>query len=178
MLEALISSKTRIKLLLKFFLNSKTTAYLRGLEAEFGESSNAIRIELNRFEEAGMITSELQGNKKIFSANTAHPLFREIHNIVLKNIGFDRIIETVIERLGDVEHVYVTGDFAQGRNGSVIDLLFVGNVDKNYLVNLVEKAEKLINRRIRFIIYDQADVQLGKSIDTDPAPLLLWSKGQ
>ncbi len=165
-------------MLLKFFLNSKTTAYLRGLEAEFGESSNAIRIELNRFEEAGMITSELQGNKKVFSANTAHPLFREIHNIVLKNIGFDQIIETVIERLGDVEHVYVTGDFAQGRNGSVIDLLFVGNVDKNYLVNLVEKAEKLISRRIRFIIYEQTDNQLSNHINSHPAPLLLWSKEQ
>jgi hypothetical protein len=165
-------------LLLKFFLNSKTTAYLRGLEAEFGESSNAIRLELNRFEESGMIVSEVKGNKKVFSANTSHPLFKEIHNIVLKNIGFDRIIETVIERLGDVEHVYVTGDFAQGRNSTVIDLLFVGQIDKNYLVALVEKAEKLINRRIRFIIYDQVDEQLDQHLDTTPAPLLLWSKEQ
>ena len=57
MLETLISSKTRIKLLLKFFLNSKATSYLRGLESEFGESSNGIRIELNRFEKAGMLSS-------------------------------------------------------------------------------------------------------------------------
>ena len=55
MIETLISSKTRIKLLLKFFLNSNTTAYLRSLESEFGESTNAIRIELNRLEEAGML---------------------------------------------------------------------------------------------------------------------------
>ena len=53
MIETLISSKTRIKLLLKFFLNSNTTAYLRGLEEEFGESTNSIRLELNRFEKAG-----------------------------------------------------------------------------------------------------------------------------
>jgi len=62
MIEALISSKTRIKLLLKFFLNSNATSYLRGLESEFGESTNSIRIELNRFEEAGMLTSYNQGN--------------------------------------------------------------------------------------------------------------------
>lgn len=175
MLEALISSKTRIKLLLKFFLNSNTTAYLRGLEAEFGESSNAIRIELNRFEEAGMILSYNEGNKKFFSANTQHPLFREIHNIVLKNIGFDRIIENVIERLGDVEKVYVTGDFAQGRNSPVIDLLFVGNIDHAYLIELVEKAEKIIERRIRFLIYTNNDAGLLQQINTDPKPLLLWS---
>ncbi len=176
LLETLISSKTRVKLLLKFFLNSNTTAYLRGLEAEFGESTNAIRLELNRFEEAGMIKSNTQGNKKFFTANTAHPLFREIHNIVLKNIGFDQIIENVIERLGEVERVYVTGDFAKGRNSPVIDLLFVGNVDKNYLVQLVEKAEKLIDRRIRFLIYAENDVNLADQLNTTPLPLLLWSK--
>ena len=84
MIEALISSQTRIKLLLKFFLNSKTKAYLRGLESEFGESTNAIRLELNRFEKAGMLSSEIEGNRKFFTANTAHPLYRELHNIVLK----------------------------------------------------------------------------------------------
>jgi len=50
MIESLITSKTRIKLLLKFFFNSQTKSYLRSMEKEFGESSNAIRIELNRFE--------------------------------------------------------------------------------------------------------------------------------
>lgn len=57
MIEALISSKTRIKLLLKFFLNSSNRAYLRGLEEEFGESTNAIRLELNKLEKAGMVSS-------------------------------------------------------------------------------------------------------------------------
>jgi len=38
MLEALITSKTRIKLMPKFFLNSASTGYLRGLASEFGES--------------------------------------------------------------------------------------------------------------------------------------------
>jgi predicted transcriptional regulator len=75
MLENLITSKTRVKLLLKFFLNSTTQAHLRGLESEFGESTNAIRLELNRFEQAGMLTSHLSGNKKVFSANPSYPLF-------------------------------------------------------------------------------------------------------
>jgi DNA-binding transcriptional regulator PaaX len=68
MIETLISSKTRVKLLLKFFLNSKNSSYLRGLEAEFGESTNAIRLELNKLEEAGLLSSELNGNKKFFKA--------------------------------------------------------------------------------------------------------------
>jgi len=59
MIEALISSKTRIKLLLKFFLNSSNKSYLRGLESEFGDSTNGIRLELNKLEEAGLLTTKL-----------------------------------------------------------------------------------------------------------------------
>ena len=75
MLETLISSRTRIKLLLKFFLNAQSKGYLRSLEHEFGESTNAIRLELNKFEEAGMLSSESEGNKKVYRANPKHPLF-------------------------------------------------------------------------------------------------------
>lgn len=82
MLETLISSKTRLKLILKFFLNNSTTAYLRGLEEEFGESSNAIRVELNKFEEAGLLNSEAEGNKKLYKANTKHPFYKDLHNIL------------------------------------------------------------------------------------------------
>jgi hypothetical protein len=55
-----------MKLLLKFFLNPDNSAHLRGLESEFGESSNAIRLELNRLEGADMLHSELRGNRKLF----------------------------------------------------------------------------------------------------------------
>jgi hypothetical protein len=101
-----------------------------------------------------MIISHANGNKKVFTANTKHPLFSEIHNILLKYIGFDKIIETVIERLGEVRVVFITGDFAQGRDSQIIDLVFIGDgIDRNYLSQLIEKAEKLIQRKIRFLIY-------------------------
>jgi len=63
MLDTLITSKTRIKLLLKFFLNSNASSYLRNLEGEFGESTNGIRLELNKFEKAGLLQSQVSGNK-------------------------------------------------------------------------------------------------------------------
>ncbi|MBT6836211.1 MAG: ArsR family transcriptional regulator, partial [Bacteroidetes bacterium] len=112
MLDTLITSKTRIKLMLKFFLNSSSSSYLRGLESEFGESSNAIRLELNRFEQAGLLASFLKSNRKYFKANTKHPLFRDIHSLLRKYVGIDEIIDSVIEKMGDVKEVYLTGDFA------------------------------------------------------------------
>ncbi len=176
MIETLISSKTRIKLLLKFFLNSKTKAYLRGLSNEFGESSNAIRIELNRLEEAGMLTSFAEGNKKFFTANTRHPLFKEVHNILLKYIGLDQVVEKVVQRLGDVEKVFVTGDFSKGKNSEIIDLLFVGNIDKGYLIELIEKVEELISRKIRYLTYSNTEADDIDWTSFSPQPLLLWSK--
>lgn len=174
MIETLISSKTRIKLLLKFFLNSSTTAYLRSLEGEFGESTNAIRVELNKLEKAGMLTSHAKGNKKMFQANTLHPLFKEIHSIIMKHIGLDHIIENVIERLGDVDKVYLTGAFARGMDSQIIDLVFVGNIDNSFLIQLIDKAERLVNRKIRYLTYtDFTDLDRSQF---DCEPLLLWSK--
>lgn len=175
MIETLISSKTRVKLLVKFFLNSSTTSYLRSLESQFGESSNAIRIELNRFEKAGMLRSFTQGNKKYFQANTEHPLYREVHNIVMKYVGLDRIIESVIERLGAVRAVYLAGDFARGIDGDIIDLLLVGEVNKEYLMHLIGRAEDAVNRRIRYLIYDDEAEFEASWQHKKPHPLLIWS---
>jgi len=153
MLDTLVTSKTRLKLLVKFFLNASTRSYLRDLEAEFGESTNAIRVELNRFEEAGMLTSQMEGNKKIFGANVKHPLFGDIHSILMKYTGIDRVVENVLKELGGLRQAWLIGDFARGRDSRIIDLLLVGDdINTEYLLNLIEKAEKLVDRKIRYLI--------------------------
>ncbi|RIJ47625.1 ArsR family transcriptional regulator [Maribellus luteus] len=153
MLQTIITSKTRIKLLLKFFLNKDTKSYLRNLESEFGESTNAIRIELNRLESAGLLTSELLGNKKFFQANTRHPLFADIHNILRKTIGIDQIIEHITSKIGDLKETYLIGDLAVGRDSSVVDLLLIGKeINQTYVSELIQKAEKYVDRKIRYLI--------------------------
>ena len=137
MIETLISSKTRIKLLLKFFLNSNTTAYLRGLEEEFGESTNSIRIELNRFEKAGFLASHSEANKKVFRVNTKHPLFNDINSIVLKLVGLDHVIDYVLQRMGDLKKVYLVGDMSQGIDSDIIDLVLVGDINEQFLKELI-----------------------------------------
>ncbi len=167
----------RIKLLLKFFLNGNTTAYLRHLEGEFGDSTNAIRVELNKFEEAGMLTSELRGNKKFFQANQEHPLYDEIHSIVRKYIGLDKVVEHVIHYLGNLERVYLTGDFAHGLNSDLIDLILIGkDIDRNYLLILIDKAEGMIKRKIRYVIYEPAEFSTTNAASRHDELLLLWQR--
>ncbi|KYG78181.1 winged helix-turn-helix domain-containing protein [Roseivirga spongicola] len=174
MLEALISSKTRIKLLLRLFLNPESKSYLRGLADEFEESTNSVRLELSRFEEAGMVESELVGNKKYYKANTGFSLFNEVRSILLKQTGLSSIIEEVIEKLGDLRSVYLTGDLACGKQSNVISLVFVGNPDRVYLTHLVDKVEDLIDKKIQYLNYTEEEA---KSLDFESEKyLLLWNE--
>ena len=150
MLDSIIGSKTRIKLLLKFFLNPETTAYLRGLATEFNESTNGLRLELNHLTAANLLTTRNEGRKKLYQVNTAHPLFDDIHNIVKKYLGIDHLVEDILAKLGNIDLAFITGDYARGSDSGLIDLVIIGaEVDQTYLQQLVKKAEKLINRKIR-----------------------------
>ena len=176
MLDTLITSKTRIKLLLKFFLNSNASSYLRNLEGEFGESTNGIRLELNKFEKAGLLSSRISGNKKLYSANTDHPLFNDIHNILLKYIGIDQIISKVVSKLGGVNKVYLVGSFANGIDSEVIDLLLVGNdINREYLARLTARGEGFINRKIRYLVYSPEEFKSVKNSYKSNEILLLWT---
>ena len=175
MLEAIITSKTRIRLLVKFFLNPTMSAYLRQLAEEFGESTNAVRVELNRLTEAGLLESEAKGNVINYKAKQSHPLFPEIRSIVSKMTGLDSIVEWVIERLGEVEEAYLIGDYAKGIDSGIMDVIVVGKIDKAYLTNLIEKAEDLVQRKIRYLVMNDVELNNYKKRNSDPI-LLLWSK--
>lgn len=148
MLDTLITSKTRIKMLLKFFTNSHATAYLRGMAEEFGESTNSIRHELNNLSKAGYLLSNEEGRTILYRANTQHPLYNEVKNLVHKHLGIDKIIENILSRLGDLKIAFIVGDYALGKDSGTIEMVLVGDVNKNYLPKLLEKATKLIHRNI------------------------------
>lgn len=178
MINSLITSQTRIRLLKKFFLNSNTRAHLRGLEAEFGESTNGIRVELNRMESADLLNSTREGNRKIFYANRKHPLFNEIHNIIIKDTGIDRVIEKVVHRIGNLISVYLVGDLARGRDTNTIDLILVGSdIDGEYLERKVKQAEKISGRKVECKTLEpgQAEEEISQFSPCDI--LLLWDNG-
>lgn len=175
MLETLITSKTRIKLLLKFFTNKGNKAYLRSLADEFGESTNAVRVELNRLSEAGLLASENAGNTILYTANTKHPIYGDIKSLVSKYLGFDQIVEIVLGRLGNLELAVVIGDYARGNDSGVIDLRLIGDIDINYLAQLIPKAEALIRRKIRYSIQLSDSSGMGYDFENQPH-IVLWSK--
>lgn len=140
-------------------MNSDTQSYLRSLADEFSESTNAVRIELNRLTEAGILNVHPEGNTVMYQANQKHPLYPDIINIVKKYIGIDQIIDQVVAKIGDLKFAFITGDYAEGKDTGIIDLVLVGKIDKLYVVNLIEKAESIIHRKIRYVIFSEAEYQ-------------------
>ncbi|MDZ7846875.1 MAG: hypothetical protein U5L96_08935 [Owenweeksia sp.] len=125
-----------------------------------------------------MISSEMEGNKKMYTANTNHPLYRDIHNIVIKYIGLDRLIESVVGKIGELESVHLVGDYARGLDTGIIDLVFIGaNINRNYLSKLSGKAEKMIDRKVRYLVYSGAgEMQVGYENLENKESLVLWKQ--
>lgn len=160
-------------MLLKFFTNGTSTAYLRGLAEEFDESTNSIRHELNNLSKAGYLISSENGRTVEYRANTDHPLFQDLRRLVHKYLGLDKIIENIVHKLGDLQAAYIIGDYAKGKDSGTIDLLLVGTIDEAYAERLGEKAQKLIQRNIKIHVISKALWEEKK--DKVAAPLLLWA---
>lgn len=153
MLDSLITSKTRLRLLVKFFVNITNQGYLNSLANEFGESTNSVRKELNNLSSAGYLKKYSQNNKVIYKANPSHPLFRIIQKIIHKHLGIEDIIENIYNRVGDVKKVLLLGDYAKGIDSGIIEVLIVGeNIDKKYLDDISVKIEKKIKRKVNFFV--------------------------
>jgi hypothetical protein len=174
MLESLITSKTRVKLLLKFFINPLTKSYLRELAKEFDVSTNSVRLELNRLEKSNLLISQTQGRTVQYQANPKNTLFKDIRSVVLKYVGIDSLIENIISKLGDLRSAYIIGDYAHGMDTGIIDVVLIGNIDKDILNRLVEKTEALIHRKIKWLILREQEFKsLKDTLDISHA-LKVW----
>lgn len=178
MLDTLITSKTRMKLLLKFFSNPDNKAYLRGLAEELQENTNAIRVELNRFSEAGLLVNRQEGNMIWYHANRANPFFGMLQRMVRKYMGLEDIIESVVHKIGDLEAALLVGDYAKGIDSGKIDLLLVANhLDTEFLERLRCRGEALTGRSIFLHTCTPADVDAQVAVLNGKNPVwLLYSK--
>ncbi len=168
MLDYLITSKTRLRLLIKFFSNPRNQGHLRGLADEFGESTNAIRKELNSLHEAGLLLKSPGYNKIDYKANIDHPLFSNLHDLIHNYLGFDKLVEAVLERMGDVDQVALVGDYARGLHTGKLKVQIAGeDVNEDYLDRLSERIKELIDKEVEFQVTDQI---------TNPDALFLYQK--
>ena len=153
MLGKLITSKTRLRLMIKFFISQANRGYLNGLANEMGESTNSIRKELNHLFKAGYLEKIKIDNKVEYKANVKHPLFDVLRKVVLKHLGLEDMVETVLARMGNVPEIILVGDYAKGIDSGKIEVFLIGdNLDMDYIAQLEDKIEKLISRKVSFYL--------------------------
>ncbi len=158
MLNSLITSKTRLRMLIKFFVSAANNGYLNGLATEFKESTNSIRKELNNLSGAGYLVKSKKNNKIIYNANTSHPMFAVLQKIVRQHLGLEEIVETVIKRIGDVDQIALTGEYAKGIDCGNIEIIINGSkVNNEYLKNIKSKIKKKIGREVTFLLNQKLD---------------------
>ena len=169
LLGPLITSKTRLKLLSRFFLNQNLSGYLQGLSKELEENTNSIRVELNRLEEAGMLSSILEGRRKLYRVNAFHPLASDITSIVRKVAGIDTVIDRVVENLPGLKQVWVCGDLAHGIPCNSIDCILIGEeLDADYIAGLSGKVHKLVGKKVNTQVMTEIEDEMVS------ACLLVW----
>jgi glutathione peroxidase-family protein len=155
MLDSLITSKTRLRMLIKFFINTANKGYLNGLANEFNESTNSIRKELNNLSAAGYLLKVKSDNKVIYNANKKHPLYTVLQKVIRQHLGIEEIIDSILDNLGDIRSVALVGDYAKGIDSGLIEVLLLGNkINTEYLKDLIVKVEKKITRKVSFEIVE------------------------
>jgi hypothetical protein len=114
---------------------------------------------------------------RLSSGHQKHPVFNELHSIVKNDLGMDRILQSMFERLGNLEKALLIDDYAEGKDTGIIDLVLIGDLDQNNLQDLTKKTEKYIDRKIRTLTLTADEFKrLAPNLDQRPQ-FILWQAG-
>ena len=157
-------SKLREDLLALYFTNPNKKYYLRELERILNFSVGNIRRELIKLESTGLFLSENKGNLLYYYLNQSYPLFKELKSIIFKTSGVPRMLHNVLEKFDDIDRAFIYGSFAKGeeREDSDIDLLIIGEVNEDKLIEEIGKLERKLQREINYAIYEKEDFKKKK----------------
>lgn len=181
MLKRLFTSNTRIKLLTLFLLNPEEEYFIRELTRKLEEQINSVRRELDNLKKLGLLKSKLKNRKKYYVVNTNFPAFNELRSIIVKAMSSKDDLVKKITKLGEVEFLALMGVFVN--KPSPVDLLLVGDVDKNKLQQFLN-TELETDKPVRFSILSKDDFlyrikckdQFIASILSDPDNIIAVNK--
>ena len=159
MLQTLFSSRVRAKILKNFFLSPGTSYNISQLTKTLDENYSAVWKELLRLEKAGILSHRSDANSKIYSVDLNCPIEPELRRIVLKTEGLGETICSKINKLGDLDTVFIYGSFASGEadTQSDIDLMLIGKIEINRFAPLIAQLEKELGRQINYTIFTKEE---------------------
>ncbi len=148
-LEQIFSSKARANIFKILFGLQKNEVHLREIQRISGLTVETIRRELKNLETLELINKRIDSNRNYYQANINHPLYNEIHNIVLKTAGLKDILQKVLS-LSDINFAFVFGSFASGNDkvDSDIDLFIIGETGLREISKLIKEPSVILQREI------------------------------
>jgi len=169
MLQALFSSKVRVKLLTYFFSHPEEQFYARSLARHVEGHYNAVWQELNNLERIGLLVSERGANVKYYRLNPDFPIYEELKRIILKTSGLGQSLRGALDHLGTVEWAFIYGSVAAGDEDflSDVDLMLVGEVNLLALSAVIARLENQLGREISYLTLTRAELAQ-RLADGDP----------
>jgi predicted nucleotidyltransferase len=153
------NSKTRRAIFQLYFAHPEKKYYLRELERILNLPVQNIRREFLALEKNGIFIREKRGNQVYYSLNTKSPIFPELKSIVSKTIGAQSHLKKILTTIAGIKIAFIFGSFAQKKEDSLsdIDLMIIGKIDENLLIEKISKLERLLDREINYHIYSQSE---------------------
>lgn len=158
-MEDIITSEARIKILIELFAETNKDLYVRELTRRVGTEINAVRRELKRLTDAGLIKKEKRGNRLYYLLKKDYPFYYELLSMVSKETGIGKLILTNASKLGKVKLALLSAEYAEGREAESqqLDLLLVGDVDLNALEEIVQQVRVRTSRDVNFTILSEME---------------------
>lgn len=158
-------SKVRVKLIELFFSKPYEMWYVRELTRLTGEEINAVRRELSRMQEVGIVRSEERGNRLYYMLNRQYDFFSDLLTLVAKTTGLGREIKKNRRKLGEIKFVMFSGPFArQGKRlHTDVDILIIGNVVLPELSALIKAEEEKRGYEINYSVIPEDEFVFRKN---------------
>ena len=164
MLQDIIISKCRVKLLQVFFSQPQEIFYIRQLVRLTGEEINAVRRELQHLEKVGLAKKENRGNRIYYWMDKDHPLYGDLMSLVSKTVGLGETIIKNRAKLGKIRLAMLSGRFARNlptKEGGV-DLLVVGDIQLPELAKIIRPEETKLGREINYTVMSRQEFDFRK----------------
>jgi predicted nucleotidyltransferase len=149
-LMPILRSDAQGRILARVLTDPDAAYSLSDLVAWSKTSMPTVQREIERAEQAGVVTTEKIGPTRLVRANTAHPLYDELRRIILATYGPPAVIADEFEQVAAAEAVVLFGSWAAryagrpGRAPNDIDVLVIGDVDRDVVDDAAERAERRI----------------------------------
>ncbi len=160
MLETLLGSKLRAKVLGWLFSHPDERYFVRQLTSLVKEDSTNVSRELIRLEKTGILVSTTEGRQKYYQANRESPLFDELHGLIVKTAGVADVLRSALALAqGQIRVAFIFGSIASGneRRRSDIDVMIVGRISFEEVVSLLSPAEEKLRREVNPVVYPVAE---------------------